>query len=191
MSRRTRLTRAAAVSLAVALLTGCSGFSGGNKGYIEGDGAVLIVPDGDRREPVALSGTTMQGRRLDLATLRGEVVVLNVWYAACEPCRREAPDLQKAATDLAPNGVRFVGLNVRDTDPETAIAFERTFSITYPSLFDAASTLTALQGAVPPKAVPSTVVLDRQGRVAARISGPTTRSTLVGIVQDVLKTGAA
>jgi thiol-disulfide isomerase/thioredoxin len=190
MSRRTRLARASAALLAAALLAGCSGFSGGNKGYIEGDGAVAVVPDGGRGEPVVLSGTTMQGENLDLNDLRGSVVVVNVWYASCKPCRNEAPDLQKAATELAGSGVKFLGLNIRD-DPETALAFERTFAITYPSLRDGGPKLTALRGGLAPGAVPSTVVLDRQGRIAAGISGETTRSTLVGIVQDVLKTGAA
>jgi thiol-disulfide isomerase/thioredoxin len=113
--------------------------------------------------------------------------VINVWYSSCAPCRAEAPDLQAASVTLRPRGVAFVGLNVRDPDRGPALAFQRRFGIGYPSLADTGGRgLLALRGAVPPGMVPSTVVLDRQGRVAARISGGTTRATLAGVVEEVL-----
>jgi thiol-disulfide isomerase/thioredoxin len=167
----------------------CSGSSGAGTGnnFVAGDGTITLVPPARRGQPVTLSGTTLEGRPLDLATLRGRTVVLNVWGSWCPPCRKEAPDLQAASTELAPRGVDFVGINYRDTDAAQAVAFQRTFGVTYPSLVDdGGKLLLALRGAVPPAAIPTTLVIDAQGRIGARISGGTTKVTLVDLVQDVL-----
>jgi len=122
---------------------------------------------------------------------RGDLVVLNSWYAACPPCRAEAPDLVAFANDYAARGVHVLGINGTD-DVGAAQAFERTFTIPYPSLADTGGhAIAALQGAVPVQAVPTTVVLDREGRVAARILGLADPSTLRGLVDDVLAESAA
>jgi peroxiredoxin len=117
---------------------------------------------------------------------RGDVVVLNTWYAACPPCRAEAPDLVSLAGDYADEGVHLLGINGTD-DAGAAQAFERTFGVTYPSIADSdGRAIATLQGAVPLQAVPTTVVLDREGRVAARVLGLADGSTLRAMVDDVL-----
>jgi thiol-disulfide isomerase/thioredoxin len=113
-------------------------------------------------------------------------VVINVWGSWCPPCRKEAPELQAAAQKLGPQGVQFLGIDTSDSDRDQALAYQRTFGITYPSISDpAGDALLALRGAVAPNAIPTTLVLDQQGRVAARISAATTATTLVDVVGDV------
>ena len=112
--------------------------------------------------------------------------MLNTWYAACPPCRKEAPDLVQLAADFAADGVHFLGINGTDA-AGAAQAYERTFAVTDPSIADTDGTaIAALQGAVPVQAVPTTVVVDREGRVAARILGLADPSTLRALVDDVL-----
>jgi thiol-disulfide isomerase/thioredoxin len=178
-------------ALAALTLSACTAgaAASGDTSFVAGSGAVTIVPAGERAEPVALSGTTLAGDSLDLATLRGRPVVVNVWGSWCGPCIKEAPELQAAYTRLA-DRVSFVGINTRDNGA-AARAFERTHGITYPSLVDEGEQLLALRGAVPPAAIPSTLVIDGQGRIAARVSGPVTQTTLVGLVEDVLVEGVS
>jgi thiol-disulfide isomerase/thioredoxin len=181
----------AAAGVVLATLAGCSSSGGGQQAgqnFVAGDGAITLVAPAKRPTPGPLSGTTIEGRPLDVAAYRGHAVVLNVWGSWCPPCQKEAPDLEKAARELAPKGVRFLGINTRENgNKDAAAAFQRAYGITYPSLFDAGSDyLLALRGAVAANAIPSTVVLDPQGRIAARISGATTRATLVDVVDDVL-----
>ncbi len=160
--------------------------TGEQAGYVSGDGSTRTWAPEDRGDPVALSGTDFTGAAVDVAGWRGDVVVLNTWYAACPPCRAEAPDLVALATDYADDGVRLLGINGTD-DAGTAQAFERTFEVPYPSLADTdGQAVAALQGSVPLQAVPTTVVLDREGRVAARVLGLAEGSTLRAMVDDVL-----
>jgi len=187
-------SRALAVVLATAAavgLAGCSGTTSGAAGdsrYVaaKGDSTVTLVPVDKRGEGVDVSGTTLSGEKLDLATMRGKPVVLNVWGSWCPPCRKEAPDLQAASVKLKADGVPVVGIDVRDLDPAPAVAFEKRFGITYPSLYDPkGAQLLALRGAVSANAIPTTLVLDADGRVAARINGATTTTTVVDVVHDV------
>jgi peroxiredoxin len=160
--------------------------TGAEAGYISGDGSTRTWAPDDRSDPVVLGGTDFTGAPVAVTDWRGDVVVLNTWYAACPPCRAEAPDLVALANDYADDGVRLLGINGTD-DAGAAQAFERTFSVPYPSVADADGTaIAALQGAVPLQAVPTTVVLDREGRVAARVLGLADASTLRGLVDDVL-----
>lgn len=155
------------------------------KNYIAGDGSVLEIAAEDRGEPVRFTSTAFSGEEVDSADWTGSPVVLNFWYAACAPCRVEAPDLQSLHEEWEPEGIRFVGVNVRDT-AGTAEAFERNFGITYPSLEDrGGQVLLAMTDFVPPQAVPTTIVLDREGRVAARILGVAERSTLSSLIATV------
>lgn len=150
-------------------------------GYVSGDGTVSLLTREADDPGLDLSGTSFDGTAVDLADYRGEVVVLNTWYAACPPCRAEAPDL--VAID-ALDGVRVIGINGRD-DPETALAFERTFDVTYPSIDDSSgAAIAALQGLVAINAVPTTVILDPQGRPYARVIGQVEPSTLAQLVRD-------
>jgi peroxiredoxin len=156
------------------------------QGYESGDGSAKVWAAADRSEPVALAGTDFAGTVQDVAAWRGDVVVLNTWYAACPPCRAEAPDLVALANDYADGGVHVLGINGTD-DAGAAEAFQRTFEVPYPSIADSdGSAIAALQGAVPVQAVPTTVVLDREGRVAARILGLADGTTLRALVDEVL-----
>ncbi|MET0787797.1 MAG: TlpA disulfide reductase family protein [Cellulomonas sp.] len=179
-------------ALALALLAGCApGTSTGtddvtDQGYQSGDGSTTTWAVGDREGPLELSGTDFEGTAQDVADWRGDVVVLNTWYANCPPCRAEAPDLAALATDYAADGVHVLGIN-RTDDAGNAQAFQRQFSVPYPSLADTDGTaIAALQGTVPVNAVPTTVVLDRSGKVAGRILGLADPSTLRSMVDELL-----
>lgn len=159
---------------------------GGNTGYVSGDRSVTTWDAGDRTGPVEISGTDFAGDPVDVADWRGDVVVLNTWYAGCPPCRAEAPDLVELAADYADAGVHVLGINSTD-DAGAAQAFERTFAIPYPTVHDAEGTaVAALQGVVPVQAVPTTVILDGDGMVAARILGVIDPSTVRGVLDDLL-----
>ncbi|WP_243649371.1 MULTISPECIES: TlpA disulfide reductase family protein [unclassified Curtobacterium] len=180
--------------MAVMLLAGCAGgqngtlssqYRGGEtKNYVSGDGTVTQVPTSNRSAPVQFDETAMDGTQLNSEELRGQVVVLNFWYASCPPCRAEAKHLNKVAERFASRDVQFIGVNVRDAQG-TAEAFERRFNVTYPSILDndTGRMQLALSGDVAPNAVPTTIVLDVRGRVAVRIlgaiGGPGTLATLI------------
>jgi peroxiredoxin len=185
---------AAALAALVVLPVACAPASGGDDdtGYRSQDGATTTWAAGDRTGPVELSGTDVDGAAQDVAAWRGDVVLVNTWYAACPPCRAEAPDLGALATDYAGAGLHLLGVNSTDA-AGTAVAFARQFDVPYPSIVDTdGSAIAALQGVVPVNAVPTTVLLDRQGRVAARILGRVDPSTLRTIVDDLLaEPGAA
>lgn len=194
-----RRRRAAAVVAALVLaLSACSGGDDGtgtgtdvaDQGYQSGDGSFTSWPAEDREGPVELSGTDYAGSQQDIAAWRGDVVVLNTWYAACPPCRQEAPDLVALAEDYADQGLHVLGINGVD-DAGAADSFQRTFDVPYPSIDDREKqAVAALQGVVPVQATPTTVVLDREGKVAARIVGMAEGSTLRALVEDALAEGA-
>jgi thiol-disulfide isomerase/thioredoxin len=161
--------------------------SGDRKGYVSGDGTVTQIEPARRGEPIALKGTLLDGTPWSVEEARGKVVVLNVWGQWCPPCVAEMPILQKSWASLSAAGkpVVFVGLDVRDS-PETAASFLTKAQVTFPSLrYDGGVPLLALKGKAP--TIPATVVLDAQGRIAARILGPVTEATLGGVVDDALK----
>lgn len=192
---RTRGARGVAAALAVAgLLAACSGGDAAgtagddvaDQGYVSGDGTVSQWGVGDRQGPVEVAGTDFAGAAVDTADWQGDVVVLNTWYAQCPPCRAEAPDLADLASDYADQGVRVLGINGVD-DAGTALSFQETFDVPYPSIDDREKrAVAALQGVVPIQATPTTVVLDREGMVAARIVGLAEGSTLRALVDEVL-----
>ncbi|PVE97344.1 alkyl hydroperoxide reductase [Microbacterium sp. TPD7012] len=193
---RTRLPRRAlGVALAALFAVGLSAcapdpvsesfLSGDNTGYVAADGAIVEIPEGERGEPVDFGGVTETGEKLDSADLAGQVTVVNFWYAGCAPCRVEAAALESVWQEYEGDGVSFVGINTRD-QADTAVAFAEEYGITYPSLIDVdtAEAKLAFAEVTPIAATPTTLVLDKQGRVAARIIGPidgtSILSTLVG-----------
>ena len=161
--------------------------SGDNKNYVTGDGTNLEIANANRGKAVEWTGVTEHGTILSSANLTGVVTVLNFWYAGCAPCRAEAKDLEKLYQKYLPNKVQFVGVNVRDT-AGTALAFDRNFGMTYPSIIDnnTGSVVLAFTGVVSPQAVPTTIVVDRKGRVAARILGRLEPTTLDSMIQRVV-----
>lgn len=160
--------------------------AGDRKGYVSGDGSVEKIATDKRQVPVKLTGKTLDGKDWSVAEEKGSVVVVNVWGSWCGPCVAEAPDLQKAWDELskAAKPVKFMGIDFREA-PERGRAFLKANNTTYPSLTDESGVLIlALQGKAP--TVPTTLVLDKTGRIAARINGVATKATLTGLVDDVL-----
>ncbi len=181
MSRTARLAMLFAIVIAVVLwLAACAPPDAATSpGYVSGDGAVTEWEVGSRPGPLALTGVDLDGNAIDLAGFRGEVVIVTTWYASCPPCRAEAPDLVELD---ALDGVSVLGINTRD-DVDTAKAFERTFSVKYPSLDGADGTaIAALQGLVAVRAVPTALIIDKDGYVAARSVGRIEASTLRSLV---------
>jgi peroxiredoxin len=193
-----RLTKfALLLPVAVALLAaGCSGNGGapdqssnGDVRYVSGSG-VTTIPPGERKAAPELTGKTLDGKPLDLADYKGKVVVLNVWGSWCPPCRKEAPDLVEASKALERRGVAVVGINTRDATVEPAQAFVRRYKVPYPSVFDPnGEQLLGFRSIVPPSAIPSTIVIDAEGRVAAMILGPVTKTTVTQLALDVVGLG--
>jgi thiol-disulfide isomerase/thioredoxin len=181
--------------LSATLLAGCAGTNanttgpnGGDSRYIAGDGSSQLIKD--RKAGPQAQGTTLDGRSLSLASLTkgtpgGNVVVVNFWASWCAPCRGEAPALEKLYEERKGKGVEFVGIDIKDYGKAAATAFERTFKIGYPSIYDPDGQITLAFRVVPPSAVPSTLILDRQGRVAARVIGSTTYSRLGPLIDQV------
>lgn len=186
---------AATVIAASLLLAGCSSDplaeqykEGSNKGYIAGDGTVTEIPEAERGDPISFAGATESGEEISSEDFDGDVLVVNFWYAACAPCRAEAPQLQELSAEYDGEGARFIGVNVYD-QADTALAFNDTYGITYPSIMDVedGAVKLAFTGTVPPKAVPTTLVLDKEGRVAARILGQLKDASILGtLVRDAI-----
>ncbi len=160
---------------------------GSSKNYIAGDGTVTEFAKSERPSFSEWAGETESGLSLKSDSLLGSVVVMNWWYAACAPCRAEAPDLAALSKEFEDRGVQFVGVNVRDT-AETALAFDRKFGITFPSVMDAQSGAVSLAftGVVSPAAVPTTLVIDKDGKVASRILGRIDASILRTLIESVV-----
>lgn len=160
---------------------------GNQEGYVSGDGTVEQLAPEDRTLTIELSGQTLEGEAWSSADALGEVLVINVWGSWCPPCVAEVPDLRAAYAHFEETGdpVQFIGVNDRDS-ASAAQAFEERYEVPYTSLVDdGGATLLQLQGMANPR--PSTLVLDREGRLAARVAGQVTESTLRGLVEDVLE----
>ena len=192
---RRALTALVATALAGAVLGGCSSDQAGGsngQGYVAGPGVITSLKAADRKTPGAVSGTTLAGRHASLSDYRGKIVVVNVWGSWCPPCRAEAPMLSTAARALSRQGVVFLGIDSRDPEQAGPQAFQRRYRIPYESLYDPGGrTLLAFHGTLPPNSIPSTVVIDKQGRVAGSVIGTITRTTLDDLVQDASRSGAA
>jgi thiol-disulfide isomerase/thioredoxin len=184
MDPMNRRLLAALTAAPLLLLTGCSGTAAvdatGAGEYEFGrlaTGPDGLFPVGDRRPAPPLTGTTLQGEPLDTGSLRGSVVVLNFWADWCGPCRAEAPFLKRVAEDTADEGVRFVGVNVKN-DRDAALAFERVSGTPYPSLYDQPGALLLAFREVVPQTPPSTMLIDRAGRLAGIFYGGVTEREL-------------
>lgn len=174
-----------AVATASALLSACGAPPNAEGGFVGGDGSLTIVGVAQRQAAPRITGTLLDGGAFDSASLAGTVIVYNVWGSWCAPCRKEAPALASAARATKGRAV-FVGINTRDSGQAQAKAFVREFGITYVNVFDPDGRQLLQFGAqLPPSAIPSTLVVDAQGRVAARVLGETTEATIVGLVDDV------
>jgi len=194
--RRFRITVAlASVLAATLLLTGCTSDpladqyrDGTDSNYISGEGVYKELPVEERGDAVEFTGVSDSGDQISSDDYAGEVFVVNFWYAGCPPCRLEAADLKAVSEEYT--DVPFLGVNIFDT-AENAITFENKYGIAYPSIIDAQTNSVQLafagQGAVAPNAVPTTLIIDREGRVAGRISGLIQdKSILTAMIDTVL-----
>jgi thiol-disulfide isomerase/thioredoxin len=175
---------------AAAVLSACGTNTNGSPTAT--DRVVDEIAADERQEVEPISGTLLDGSAFDSRDLAGQVVVYNVWGSWCAPCRTEAPVLRRVAEETRSLGVRFIGINVRDNDA-AARAFEDRYEIDYPSLTTDTSgpALLAFGPSLPPSAVPSTMIVDAEGRLAARIIGPVDESTLTTLVTDTANGSAA
>jgi thiol-disulfide isomerase/thioredoxin len=166
----------------VITLTGCGGggTSSPEESFVSGDGSVTFIKIADRKIAPAITGLTLSGTNYTYT--KDKVAVVNVWASWCSPCRAEAPILVSLANKYT--NVAFIGILTRD-NPANAEAFERRFKIPYPTVIDD-SILIGFKGSLPANAIPSTVILDKNGRVAARISGVVTVASLTQLIERVI-----
>lgn len=185
---RVRIQMAALTAVALLALTGCSSGSSSEAtgtSFVAGDGSIVILDPAERVAAPDLVGTTLDGQQLSSAGLAGDVLVVNVWASWCAPCRSEAPSLERLAKEFADQGVSFIGLNTRDSDT-SARSFVERFGISYPNVVDRDGVLQlGFRDSLPPRAIPSTLVIDRSGRVAARVLGAVSESSLRGVIEAV------
>ncbi|AZQ36604.1 MULTISPECIES: TlpA disulfide reductase family protein [Streptomyces] len=192
-SNRSRAVLLAATAAVTALtLSACSsgGLSGGggDTNFVPGGNGIDTVAQGKRTTAPELSGETIDGKQLSTADYKGKILVVNVWGSWCPPCRAEAKNFQTVYDDVKGQGVEFVGINTRDTSTTPAKAFEKEFGVTYPSLYDPTGKqmLRFEKGTLNPQAIPSTLVIDRKGGIAARALTPLSEETLRSMLKPVL-----
>ena len=192
MLRRTAVRTAAALT-AILILAACASTgadeptrSAGQVGYPDVPRNLTRVPPDQRTELPTISGPALgNNQTISTQDFRGKVVVVNVWGSWCPPCRKEAPDLQAASVETK-DIAQFVGITSKDYDPAPAKAFIRSFKITYPSIYDpTGKVLLAFAGELPPSAIPSTMIIDREGRLAVRVLSEVSKITLVDMINDV------
>ncbi|MET7696994.1 TlpA disulfide reductase family protein [Streptomyces sp. NPDC005485] len=189
-SRAALLTAGAAV--AALLLSACTsgGTSGGsgNTNFVAGKDGVDTVAKGSRSAIPDLSGKTVDGKQLDVADYKGKVVVLNVWGSWCSPCRAEAKNLETVYQSTKDQGVQFVGINTRDGGTSLPKAFEEQYGISYPSLYDPSGKLMLRfrKGTLNPQLIPSTLIIDRDGKIAARTLQALSEENLRKMLKPVL-----
>uniref|UniRef100_A0AAU2JYY4 TlpA family protein disulfide reductase n=1 Tax=Streptomyces sp. NBC_00049 TaxID=2903617 RepID=A0AAU2JYY4_9ACTN len=159
----------------------------GRAGGIRAAAAAAVVDPAARPAAPELAGDDLDGKPVSLAGLRGHVVVLNVWGSWCGPCRAEADDLERLSRRTRDDGVRFLGINTRDRDRAAAQSFVRAHGLGFPSLHDPAGELLLRfpPALLNPQAIPSTLVIDRAGRVAVSIGGAITEEELAPLVARV------
>lgn len=184
------LWRPTALLSAVVLLAGCAGMdveaTDADTRYIEGDGVATEYAPDERTEAPEIGGETLEGDSLALSEYAGDIVVLNFWASWCAPCRAEKPVLQEVREENADNGVTFLGVNIKD-ERNAAQAFEDNLEVPYPSLYDQPGEIPQeLRDTVPPQAVPSTLVIDRDGQIAGRVIGASDYLTLSELVDDIV-----
>ena len=190
-----KLLAALAMSVLVLTTSACANDSladqfrsGDNKNYIAGDGTVTEFALGSRPKAASWSGITESGEAISSTQLEGVITVMNFWYAGCAPCRIEMPELIELQTEFLPEGVQFIGVNVRDS-AETSLAFARRIDMNFPSVMDAktGSVVLGFTGVVTPQAVPTTLVIDAQGNVSARVLGRIDKGILTTLVKTVIE----
>lgn len=175
------------VAVGMLAVSGCSDLQGtDDKNYPGGDGQILVIAPEDRDDPVEAVGESIDGGELDLADYRGSVVVANVWWSGCGPCLKEMPLLTDVVNDAGPDAA-LIGINIRDTSKDNALAFMRGAEVDFPSFYDQGGEVLLEFPKIRPNAIPSTAILDRQGRLAALVTGEVTSPVTLGdVIADVV-----
>jgi peroxiredoxin len=170
---------------ALTLLAGCSTGSdavdvnnGGEFRFVAGTPSGEVIPGGERASAPQFSGDLLGGGEFSSADLDGDVAVLNFWGSWCGPCRVETPEFQEVYAEVRDDGVQFLGLNVKETSEQFALAFVDRFGIEFPSLYDPRGEVALAFRDYPANTIPSTIVLDPQGRVAAVYTGTVSQEDL-------------
>ena len=188
LRRRTVVLAAAVLAgvlLIIVLATGWAGSGNGGVTTVDGNASAVVYTAGHRPLAPGFTATTLTGSKLSFSSYRGKVVVLNFWGSWCVPCREEASTLAAVAAKYRPPGVSFLGVDVRDTTA-SALAFTRSFHVTYPSVSDQSSAITLdFTAKVPIAGTPTTLVIDRTGHIAGAVFGTVTYSDLTAILAKV------
>lgn len=179
---------AGGLAFALVALAGCAGVEeGGTSGYIAGDETYTTLPPNERQPAPVLEGLDLDGNPISSEDFAGQTIVVNSWGSWCPPCRAEAPALKAVSEEYADQNVQFLGVLIKDK-PAAAIAFNESQGITYPSIQDfAGETLLGFADSLPSQAIPTTWIIDEQGRVAVRITDPTLGATSLGDLIDYTK----
>ncbi len=189
-----RTFRVIAVPIAIAIvfgLNGCSTTASAtndqqtNYVALNGVGVMTVYSDGHRKLAPTVSGTDLNGQPLTLSQYAGKVIVLNFWASWCPPCRSEAAALEQVYTDTRASGVQFVGVDIRENGVSDGVHFETTHHIDYPSFSDQASRIALDFRSTGVETPPTTIIIDRQGRIAARGLGEMTYTQLLTVVKQV------
>jgi peroxiredoxin len=176
-----RVASVLVAAVVTCVLTGCGGESWVDRCVTNADGVIECAAD-QREQVDAVTGELLDGGSYDVADDRGKVVVVNFWGSWCSPCRAEADDLESTFAATKAKGVTFIGVNIRD-DRDAAKAFERG-RVTFPSVYDPNGKV-ALKFDVTQVTTPSTLILDRQGRIAIALRRPTISAELQPLVERV------
>jgi len=182
--------------LTLLLVAGCSTGAnavdvnnGGEFRFVAGTPAGEVIPVEERAAAPEFSGTLLGGGAYDSGELAGQVAVINFWGSWCAPCRVETPEFSEVATDLADDGVQFLGINVKETSEQFALAFVERFGISFPSLYDPRGEVALAFRGYPANAIPSTIVLDPEYRVAAVYTGEVAQDDLRRVLDRMLEEG--
>jgi thiol-disulfide isomerase/thioredoxin len=187
------MRRALVALVGSVLLAGCSTGSdavdvnnGGEFRFVAGTPAGEVIPPDERAAAPEFSGQLLGGGEFSSTELAGDVAVLNFWGSWCGPCRVETPEFQEVYADVKDEGVSFLGLDVKETSEQFATAFVDRFGIEFPSLYDPRGEVALAFRGYPANAIPSTIVLDTQGRVAAVYTGSVSKEDLRTVIDRVL-----
>jgi thiol-disulfide isomerase/thioredoxin len=181
---------------ALVLLTGCSGgadavavANGGEFRFVEATPSGEVIAAEERATAPEFSGTLLGGGDFSSSELSGDIAVLNFWGSWCPPCRVETPEFQEIYADVREQDVQFLGLNVKETSEQFALAFVDRFGIEFPSLYDPRGEVALAFRDYPATAIPSTIVLDRESRVAAVYTGEVSQEDLRRTLDRMLEEG--